>query len=250
MSQDLATLSDETPDTTTDEQEIEKDEKLLADETEEVDETTEEEPEEKEEKEEQVPLEAKELVDGLKGKYPNLLKEFPQLRGAIYSSREYSKIFTNPDEARESVEELENFRGLSNHLLEGQISNLLEAVGRTDANALAKLTSSFLPTLQKMNEGLFYKAMTPYFKGAIRNIIEEGKRTGNKNLEQSGYWVSNHLFGEKEPTLDKPIKEDPEKVELQKQLRERNQNDLNSFEETTKGETYSYLVGETLSTRR
>ena len=86
-------------------------------ETEESEETKEtEEPAEEEEPEETRESDKQKFSEVTK-KYPNLFKDFPNLRHIFYHEREYRELFPTVDAAREAAEDIDGLHELENALV-------------------------------------------------------------------------------------------------------------------------------------
>lgn len=221
LASDDAKPTEETPIPEETPEEEEKEE-FTEEETEETEE--EEETEEKpEEEEEEVPEDSKALVDKLRTIDPQVFKKIPYLRNIIYTQKEYSKLFADPNEARQVYEDHQAFSELSSDILNGKATSLLNAVGERNG-ALDRFAKNFLPALHAKNPDIFMKVGIPLVNGFLRGSLKEAERTGNKNLALAVKFLSRELNGNTEVPEEK-VTADPEKEELKTKLAQKEQAD-------------------------
>lgn len=221
-----------------------------------VEEPTDDEEESLEDKEEEVEEEEEEDKDKedveddlgprrpsfkeIKGKYPDLFKDFPDLREAFFRESEYTKIFPTVDDAHEAVEALESLSVIRDKVLEGDATAILEATKEADAAAYSKMVSNMLPALYKMDQEAYVKAITPTLENMVRSAYREGKSSGNEDLENSALHVSKWFFGTEDVALGKTTtvktatEESPEVKRLAKERQE--------FETSKYNEAYSAVI--------
>lgn len=227
--QEFLALEDETKEEVKEEVKEEKEEELPVEDEPVDDDKVEEEEKEPEAETEEVPEDSKVLVAKLREVDPQIFKKVPFLRSIIYSQREYSKLFSDPGEARQVYDDYESLSHLSSDLLSGNVKSLLDAVGQDTNGALEKVAKNFLPTLYAKNESLFLKVSVPIINGVLRSALAEAKSTGNKNLELAARYIAKHVHGDPEIPDDR-VKRDPEKEALEQKLQERDQRDSNNYE--------------------
>lgn len=175
---------------------------------------------ESEDEKEQPPLTAKELVDRLNKTNPDFLRKNKDVREAIYKSAQYSEMFSHPDEAKELIENAQAFDRLANKIMEGDARALLHNIEQTNKHSLRSFAKSFPLALYEQDKTVFYdEVATPIMASAIRDAIEEGKRSKNENLRKAAHWVSQYLFNQPEPPQIKGKERDPEKEQLQQELK-------------------------------
>jgi hypothetical protein len=164
---------------------------------EEVEDIEEEEKVEEEKKEEEKPGEEAGLVKSLKAKYPNLLKEFPAVRKAIYQSREYETLFPTVDEAREASQRGQDFDEYENQIMNGESAILFRSIaesGEEGPHVLEKFAMNLLPTIEKFSPDLRGKMIFPYVRSILIHALQDGEATGNKNLSLSVKHLSKYLW--------------------------------------------------------
>lgn len=194
------------------------------------DETPTKEEETPEEKEPEVELSPRDkaLTAKITEKYPNALKEFPEIRSALYEQKEFRKLYPSVDDAKEALERSEVLDILEEGVLAGESEPLLAQIAEIDPKAHEKFVSNFLPTLHKQNPALYDKVLTPLFKNALFTAFQHGKKTNNPNLERAAKHLSLFLFETPEVTPGEVEKEDPKLAEERTKFHEERQNTFRS----------------------
>lgn len=162
------------------------------------------------------------LVD-VKEKYPEIFKEFPDLRKAIFHEKEFLKLFATVDEAKEAKERADNFDFLESRLVSGDSEAFLESLNEVDGEAVGKFSKSFLPTLYQKNRDVYFSIIDPIIQNVIRATYVEGEKSNNNNLKNSAWHFSKFIFGtEKFATEENrhPTNQDPEREKFEKEKKE------------------------------
>lgn len=189
---------------------------------EELEEETEEKPKvvEKSEEDEKAPISAKDLVDRLNKTNPDFLRKNKDVRKAIYDSAQYNELFSHPDEATEVVENMRAMDRLAGQIMKGDAKALLYNIESTKKESLREFAKNFPMALYERDKGVFYDEIAaPVLSSALREAIEEGKRSGNDNLRKAANWISQHIFNQPEPPILRKNERDPEKERLQDELK-------------------------------
>lgn len=204
-----------------------QEEETTTEETSEEEVETEEEETPTEKPEEKVPeggltSVASELAGRINTKYPGMLKEFPEVRTAIFKAAKYEEAFPTIEMAKEASGKVEQFEALGGQLFEGNIGALLDSVYEVDKigpEAVTKLVTNFLPTIFNKSPELWQQAVNPIFRQTINEMRQQAKREGDKALWATANNISLFLYGSKD-TPAAPVKQgpDPEKEDLKRQL--------------------------------
>lgn len=160
-------------------------------------EETEEKPEEKVEEKPEPKVEETGLVKALKDKYPNLLKEFPAVRKAIFQSREYETMFPTVDEAREAAQMVQDYNEYEQHIMSGDSAILFRSIvdsGEEGPQVLEKFAMNLLPTIEKFSPDLKGRMLFPYIRNILLTAYKDGEATQNKNLALSVKHISKYLW--------------------------------------------------------
>lgn len=215
---DLSSLAEDEPkEEETEETEEESTEKVEDTEKEEETDETEKEPETDAEKLASERLRFKEVTS----KYPNLFKDFPQLRHVFFREQEYSGLFPTVEDAKEAAQKAENYTYLEQDLLQGNPQNLLLSVAQANPQAFSNIVEQFLPTVYSMNKDAFYQVTQPILTNALRAAFNDATNSNNKNLALAAQYVNQYLFGKPEIDDTKPLRQeqtpDPERQQFEQE---------------------------------
>ncbi len=252
LSRDLADLSDDTTDGEDDGEESgeeegekkEKKEKKEEDEEEEVDEEEEEkeddeekEDEEDEEKEKKGKKEVERdesgrpTVKAIKAKYPDLFKDFPELKHAFFTLPRYQELFADPDQAQEAYEKATEFDQMESAIVDkGDPSIIIKTLAENNPKALKKMIASFPDAVRTNFEDGYLALTTPIIEELLYHAFNHGTKTSNKNLALAARHLANFVFanGGEIPDISQRKKSEPSEAERQLQL-ERAQNAQDKF---------------------
>ena len=156
----------------------------------------------------------------VKEKYPNLFKDFPGLRDAFFRESEYTKVFPTIDDAKEAADNLDALSVIQDKVLDGDPSAIFEASKEADPKSYNKLVRGLLPTLYKLDNEAYVRAITPTLESMVRNAYKDGKTTGDEDLTNSALHVSKWFFGTEDVALGKTttVKADEEESPEAKKL--------------------------------
>ena len=152
---------------------------------------------EKTEEEEEHGVVGRPSFKDIKAKYPNLFKDFPDLREMFFREQGYSELFPTVEDAKEAYENSENY-GFLRELVEGGTpENTEEFLGAVkDIDKLQSFAYSFLPALQKVDQESYFKITLPIVDNVLKHAFLEGRKVGNKNLELAAQHLSQFIFGD------------------------------------------------------
>ena len=185
----------------------------------------EEEPEQDDEKEEQENEEVDDAtrvsLRDLKAKYPDIFKQFPDLRRALAHENEYSKIYPSPEDAKKSKMVVDAFYELGDKCMEGDPKFILEKIQGQDKEAFDKYVENFLPSVFALNPVTFSKITRPIINKILRHARDTGQQNNDKNLYYSAAYIARHLYGESKVPDDDMPQEDPRMKQREEELREK-----------------------------
>jgi len=179
-------------------------------EDEEVEELKEEEPEEEKEVEEETKEdEDTELASGktrpafgkIKAKYPNFFKEFPEVQEALGREKAYTELYPTVEDATEAKEASDDYNFLQEIVAKGTPEGTAEFLGVMKENnpeIYKGYATTFLPALFKEDKETYYAITRPLLDDVIKNVFNEAKRIGNKDLEGSARWFAQYIFGDQQ----------------------------------------------------
>ena len=134
-------------------------------------------------------------------KYPNLFKDFPQLRDMYFREDKLTQVFPTVEDAQAAKSDLEGFQALESAIKTGKIEDtemVLSSIKELDSDTLPNFAINVLPALQKIDQNAYFTAITPVLRDAIREIYQGGVKNGNENLKNAALAASLYLFGNKD----------------------------------------------------
>lgn len=149
----------------------------------------------------------------LKIKYPEIFKEFPGLRAAIYESHEFNKLFPTVNDAKEALDNVEVLESFKNDIFNGEGTKFIDALKESDS--LKPFAKNFLSNLFKTDKDAHWEAVSPILQNIVRSFYSEGERSKNDNIKLSAENLAIWLFGSedfangKKTILTPEPKEDP-----------------------------------------
>lgn len=151
--------------------------------------------------------------------YPDIFKKFPSIEKSIYREQQYAELYPTLQEARDAKESVDNYARFESSLLNGDISDVLNTVKNTDANAFERITETFLPTLNKLDKAAHASILSQVLKSAAITMYGEGKTRNNENLQLAAQILHEFAFGNGQITPykfkhDIEVRENPREQEL------------------------------------
>lgn len=192
------------------------------DEKDEEDEEKDDEGEDEGEEEEKLDEKSgKPALKTITAKYPNLFKDFPQLKNAYFRADAYSELFPSIEDAREAQAKSDTLDQLENVIIkQGSSKELFDSIKESSPQALGKFVENLLPTLYNFDSKLFYKATEPITRQLLWSAKQHGLKTKDDNLVASTQHLANFLFGEsdvEQPKTARRVEDDPERAEFEKE---------------------------------
>src|SRR5262245_1014950 len=175
-----------------DEEIIEDDEDEEGDEDEGEDE---EEDDEESEKELERDVTGRPTVKAIKSKYPEIFKDFPELRRAYFTLPRYEEFFADPQQAAEAVEKSREYDGLESSLVgKGDPTDLIKTLAENNPRALKKLIQNFPGSVRDNFNEAYIELAKPILEELVYMAFKHGEKTGNKNLQLSARHVANFIW--------------------------------------------------------
>lgn len=251
LAQDLKDLEDtetpsDKPEKDEKEEEEEDDDFLIKEEPEdeeEEDERPERKPEQREgdeEEEEEAEEESTEIerdetgrptVKSIKAKYPNVFKDFPELKRAFFISRKYEEVFADPQQAIEAVEKSKEFDDLESDIVNnGSPRLLIRTLSENNPKALKKFLSNLAGSIREEYEDGYLDLAKPILEELCYTAFQHGNKTGNKNLSISARHIANFIWnnGGEIPDISRRPGKEPSEAEREL-ARERSENQKERF---------------------
>ena len=183
------------------------DESIISEEVEESEESeeSEEESEGKEEEEEETTETSEDEVEvslrpsykEIKTKYPNLFKDFPDLRHSIFAETKYREIFPTVEDAQEASENYSVIKELHEKFLGGEVNDLISVfndIKSSDSVALNDICDGFLPALYKASPEHYDKVTLPIIESLLRTCYKDG----SDELKEASKLISKFILGDED----------------------------------------------------
>lgn len=132
-------------------------------------------------------------------KYPDLFKDFPNLRHAFFHSKEYRELFPSIEEAKEAVESLDGYKALEESLISGKpedTKNILESIAELGKDVVPNFAANFIASIKSINNDLYFQIITPELVNFTRTMFDAGLRNENDNLKNAALVAAMHFFGD------------------------------------------------------
>ncbi len=180
-------------------------------------------------------------------KYPDLFKDFPNLRHAFFHAKEYRELFPTVEDAREALEKLDGFSELESSLTSGKsedVSKVLSSIKDLSNDALSNLSTNFLSSIKKIDNDLYYQVITPELVNFTRVMFNAGLRNENDNLKNAALVAALHFFG------DQKVASGEKEVKLpESKITESKENDeLKRAQASFRQERYTTLYNDVVNT--
>ena len=196
---DIQILEQQVPDEPVEAEETEESEEETTEEDsegeEEPSEDEEEEPEEEPEEPEDVEPGQLKVQDVIK-KYPNVFKEFPELKQNLFLARQFQELVDSPEQVKEAIVQANYFQYFQDRVLQGDAKEVLTSIKNSgDAKALSEFANNFLPALHEVDENTFYKISAPILQNALYQAVVEAEQSGTEDLAKAAKWIHRFIFG-------------------------------------------------------
>lgn len=162
-------------------------------------------------------------LKAIKKEFPDLVKKFPEVKAALFKSREYETYFPSIKDAEAAAQKIDVYEGLERKIIAGDLKDIFEALKKHDSGpaALKRIAREFKDNLA--DPKLFNAIVEPSFRNALRSMLNSGTSTGNENLVKAAKWAIRFFY--KSNNLpegdDSPAAEDPKISEKEKALNQR-----------------------------
>lgn len=125
----------------------------------------------------------------VKAKFPEIFKEFPDLRRVIAHENEYGKLFGSVEVARKAAEAVESFDVLGKKIMDGDAKFLLTEVAKENPESFEKFSTNFLASVRELHPPTFAKIVTPLVKG----LLKSAQASPDINYKRAGQWMQKFL---------------------------------------------------------
>lgn len=194
---------EETPEEESDDEEEASDEEtdaLSADsESEEETETPEEETPEEIVEDESIPKIEDQITrpsfKAVQKKYPNIFKEFPEMKEMYFRDSAYGAIFTSIDDAKQTAVVAEVFNDINHKLSTGDITGVISAIGE---QTLPNFAENVLFAIRDVSPKDYFRAISPAISEILNAAYNDGEKKGNRQLQLSVKNLCNFLYDKPE----------------------------------------------------
>jgi hypothetical protein len=187
-------------------------------------------------KEDEREIEAKDLTPrALKESYPQIFKEFPELKDVIFQNREYNKIYGSVEDAIEAREKAAILDDISATTLRGDPTELINALEKTERGRTEEFASNMLGEIRKSNSDMYYRITDPVIASALKAAETHASKSGDKNLLLATKYLSNFVFGAQEiPAFNGTARKekDPERIKFEQERREQEEQRFQEHQKT------------------
>jgi hypothetical protein len=172
-------------------------------------------------------IKARPSIGAIKQKYPEIFKEFPELREALYRETELTQVFPTVDQAVEALEKSESFEQLEDDLSGGNFENLLDTVSEISKDSFKDLAVTFLPHIAKKDKDLYVELTSPILDRFLKALYRYGTDRNDENVKHAALHAALFAFndedyatGKKEIPFVKKEAKTPRELELEKREKE------------------------------
>jgi len=195
--------------------------------------------------EEDEPLLNRLSLKDLTKKYPEILKEFPDIKETVYREKAYTEIFPTVDDAKEASGQLIALHSTMKKAFDGDAFGVLDDLARINQASAVKFVDNILPELHRKTPELFKRAVLPAFRQILVEAHQAGKAANNESLTLAANWLSQYLFND--PNLPQvnfnqvQQQADPERQRLEQELQQTRLATRDSFLDSVNQSNKRYL---------
>ena len=129
-------------------------------------------------------------LKGMKAKYPKVFKDFPALKQAWYSSREFYDVFPSVQAAKEAAERSQVLATVEQDIFkEGSSRELLTRVKNGNPESFKTFVGGFLDTVREVDSDRYSEVITPMFDHLVSHLHTEGQRLNNEDVKKAAQIV-------------------------------------------------------------
>lgn len=174
-------------------------------------------------------------------KYPNIDKEFPDIKHVFYREQEFTKVCGTVEDAKEMSEKAKDRDYFATVIANGQTDVFVKALNDDE---LGKFAKTFLPALYKRDHPLFIAATRPL----LVNIFQRAyKSASDDNMRNSVLNLCGYVFGKRELPVEQEEKIDPKLEAERKRLDQERQQIANEKYEGFHGGVKDFIDNKLIS---
>lgn len=169
-------------------------------------------------------------------KYPNFYKDFPEYETAVYREQAFTKIFSNPADAQESLEKAQALDNFDAALMAGETKAVFKSVKDSDPNAFYNLVDNLMDHLGEVDEQAQIHVIRNIAKNLISGMVSEAGNSGNEALKHAAVILNQFAFGTSQYEPPTKLGKAPAKNEESESFNKERQEFYNQRLETSRTE--------------
>jgi len=173
---------------------------------------------EDEDDEEDEEVEETDLNKGLKKKFPEIFKTFPQLREIIKTEEAYSKLFVSPQHAEIAANKSNILDHMAADIVSGDVDKtqrFLKAIENNSPDGYKDFAHTVITAIGKKDPELYGEILRVPIKRALQTLYAEGLKFKNKNMAASAIYAHEYFFGNQDIKGELEERKKPEKSKEQ-----------------------------------
>lgn len=179
---------------------------------------------EDDDEDDEIKVQTRPTIAQIKEKYPDIFKDFPDIKEAIFRESKYSEIYPTIEDAEDARDKSDDFDNLSGLIFSGSPEDLgefIKAVEKGGEGAVSSLASNFLPSLYKVNQDAYFEAITPLLENVAKQLYRDGVKSNNDNLKNGALLLAQYLWNDQEIASSNKsnvkVKDDSARKEIEKE---------------------------------
>lgn len=125
-----------------------------------------------------------------------LLKKYPEVEDNFFEARRYKEVFATVDAAKVASDKSETFDTLVGHLMNGDISHLLDELHSVDPAVVPVLINNFLPTVHGKSKEMFNNIVSPIISNMLAKVARDAQKAGDEDLLLAVRYINRHVNGD------------------------------------------------------
>jgi hypothetical protein len=158
----------------------------------------------------------------IKAKYPDLFKDFPNLRSAFFLAPKFLEVFPDVEEASIASQKAQEYDVLESTLVgQGDPRTILATIAENQPQALKKIAGSFGEAMREVSQEGYQALTEPIIQELVFFASQHGQKIGDKNLVLAARHIANFVWANGGQVPDqlpsRTKKNEPSEAEVQLQ---------------------------------
>jgi hypothetical protein len=161
-------------------------------------------------------------IKAIKAKYPDIFKDFPQLKNAMFVAEKFQEVFPDPESAIEANAKAITYDELENSLVgKADPKYLLQMLEKNTPKQLKTMLGKFSSSVRDVAPDIYTSLTTPILEEMLYYADQHGGKTGNKNLQLAAKHLANFIFsnGGQIPDITKRLEKPTAESDAEKELK-------------------------------